>query len=81
MHPANFYTLARRDRRRAIRHLLSYDALGLRRLAGACAQHLFEQFAVRVPANHVLAIWQRVGLISEPQAEAAQGAEEHAVGE
>jgi hypothetical protein len=82
MHPADFYSLAQRDRPRATRYLLCYDAHGLRRLAASCAQHLFELFAVRVPTNHVLASWERVGLISQPHAQAARDAAQmRAVGE
>lgn len=79
MNAAEFYALACRDRERAVRHLLIYDAHGLRTLAEACATHLVERFGVPIPSHQVLAIWQQVGLISTSHAQAALAS--RAVGE
>lgn len=80
MHPADFYTLARCDRGRAARHLLCYDGPGLRAFAADCANHLYERFAVRVPPEHILTIWQQVGLLQERRAHPALSQQKRTVG-
>jgi hypothetical protein len=80
MHPADFYELVRCDRERAARHLHCYDGPGLRWFAVGCAQHLVERFAVPVPPEHVIHIWQHVALITEQQAQEALVLQERAVG-
>lgn len=80
MHPADFYTLAQRDREQAARHLHCYDGPGLRWFAAGCAQHLFEHFAVAVPPEHIIHTWQHMALINEQQAQDALALQERAVG-
>lgn len=81
MEPADFYALARRDRARATRALLCYDARGLWRLATACAEYLFAHYGVHIAPDHVLTIWQRTALVGTPHVDAALQHREHMVGE
>lgn len=81
MHPAEFYTLARRDREQAAPHLLCYDWPGLQAFAADCAHHLYERFDVRVPPEHILITWQQVGLLQKRQAHLALSEQTRAVGE
>ena len=71
MHPAEFYTLVRHNRQRAIRFLLCCDGPELWRLGAACAQYLRDQYGVPVSPEHVLLTWRSVQLIDERQTELA----------